>query len=61
MKSHVQHVALVAAFGVIGQARAQQTVVPLVRSAGANASRIDVEGQAAIQGSTLDAIFGTPA
>ena len=33
----------------------------LVRSAGANASRIDVEGQAAIQGSTLDAIFGTPA
>jgi hypothetical protein len=32
----------------------------LVRSAGANASRIDVEGRAAIQGSTLDAILGTP-
>ena len=32
----------------------------LVRSAGANASRIDVEGRAAIQGSTLAAILGTP-
>ena len=31
MKSHLHHVALITALGVIGQARAQQTVVPLDR------------------------------
>ena len=47
MKSHLQHVALVAAFGVIGQARAQQTVVPLDRFDDRVGITIGVNGGAA--------------